>query len=299
MAWNVYLTVFKKRTTSQLRKLEPYYIGLCYGLPFIIAITFLIYKPANKPRIYGEATLWCWIAPDWQILRIAAFYGPVWVVLTITFMIYLLAGRIIFNLRRNLRKFVRDGSQSRSGEMSGNHTFTNSQHNQRIPEKAASSPPGSEDSIELAKVMSGNVVGAERGRHVPDLGAFTSYSCTVEVSAGAMGPGNGRSGVAKRAGRNTALEANTAAWAYCRCAMLFFLALVITWVSPPTHALPPQFPLTLYAAAVQYQPRAYAAETVRDGHVVQLCGGARAAVPGLLERIDLYRYDAAGVQEVL
>lgn len=77
MAINVNLAVFKKRTTQQLRKLEPYYIVGCYGIPLIPAIIFLVDRPASGP-FYGDATLWCWIAPEWNILRIAAFYGPVW-----------------------------------------------------------------------------------------------------------------------------------------------------------------------------------------------------------------------------
>ena len=29
-------------------------------------------------RVYGNATLWCWVVPDWGLMRIATFYGPVW-----------------------------------------------------------------------------------------------------------------------------------------------------------------------------------------------------------------------------
>jgi hypothetical protein len=35
-------------------------------------------KTEDKGRMYGNATLWCWIASDWDVVRIATFYGPVW-----------------------------------------------------------------------------------------------------------------------------------------------------------------------------------------------------------------------------
>ena len=35
-------------------------------------------KAKGKVHIYGNATLWCWIDSEWDYLRIATFYGPVW-----------------------------------------------------------------------------------------------------------------------------------------------------------------------------------------------------------------------------
>lgn len=78
MALNVYLTVFKKYTTKRLRDLELIYILVCYGIPAIPAIVFLFIKNHEGVYIYGSATLWCWISNEWQFLRIAVFYGPVW-----------------------------------------------------------------------------------------------------------------------------------------------------------------------------------------------------------------------------
>jgi hypothetical protein len=242
MAWNVYLTVFKKKTTRQLKYLEPYYIAGCYGIPLSVAITFLFVKKEGKGRMYGPATLWCWISEDWQVLRIATFYGPVWylspfplspyiplislpppspststsssptpirseakthrVVLIITFFIYVCAGRVIFNLRRNFRNFVNA--------------------NPIAPKPAC-------NIIELSTVTdteSGTV------RNSRSTAPDTAYSCTISAQgetsvAAAAAPSTPYT---RRKKKNTAMEANTAAWAYCRCAMLFFLALVITWV---------------------------------------------------------------------
>jgi hypothetical protein len=41
MAVNVYLTFYWKFDGESLRRLEKYYIILCYGVPFLIAFVYL------------------------------------------------------------------------------------------------------------------------------------------------------------------------------------------------------------------------------------------------------------------
>lgn len=78
MAVNVYLTFYYKFDAQKLRKMEVPYLCLCYGIPFVVALTFIFIKTEEKGRMYGNAILWCWISNDWDIFRIATFYGPVW-----------------------------------------------------------------------------------------------------------------------------------------------------------------------------------------------------------------------------
>lgn len=78
MAVNVYLTFYFKFDARQLRRMEIPYLLLCYGTPFIVALVLLFVSTPEKGRMYGNATLWCWISPQWDIFRIAIFYGPVW-----------------------------------------------------------------------------------------------------------------------------------------------------------------------------------------------------------------------------
>lgn len=78
MAVNVYLTFYWKFDARSLRRLEKYYIMLCYGVPFVPAFVFIWTKSAEKGRMYGNAALWCWISGEWDTLRIYTFYGPVW-----------------------------------------------------------------------------------------------------------------------------------------------------------------------------------------------------------------------------
>jgi hypothetical protein len=78
MAVNVYLTFYLKFDAQSLRKMEiPYLVG-CYGIPFVPAFVYIFIKNKEGQRMYGNAMLWCWVSPEWDIWRIITFYGPVW-----------------------------------------------------------------------------------------------------------------------------------------------------------------------------------------------------------------------------
>lgn len=238
MALNVYLTVFKKYSSHRLQKLEIRYIIACYGIPFIPAIVFLFISRnrggVEKP-IFGPATLWCWIADDWKLLRLAAFYGPTWVVLIFTFSIYIRAGKVIFKLRGSLRFFAKtDSSTTTSWTDNGGPTVTSippAMVGGKNAPRALASAHGPGDNNKL-----NHSAGVPMLSDTSPVGLQhpSSYSCTVE-SIGRSQPSAGfrDSAHANTARQKNAVEANTAAWAYCRCAMLFFLALVITWVGSP------------------------------------------------------------------
>lgn len=78
MAINVYLTFYFKFDGRRLRKMEiPYLLG-CYGIPLIPAFVFIFIRDKHNQRVYGDATLWCWVTPEWEYLRVATFYAPIW-----------------------------------------------------------------------------------------------------------------------------------------------------------------------------------------------------------------------------
>jgi hypothetical protein len=78
MACNVYLTFFYKYDAAKLRNLEKYYMLACYGVPFVPSLVYLFVTSSQGNRMYGDATLWCWIHKDFDVMRIITFYGPVW-----------------------------------------------------------------------------------------------------------------------------------------------------------------------------------------------------------------------------
>jgi hypothetical protein len=55
MAFNVYLTLFRKYDVTELRKLEWKYCIASYGVPFIPSFVYLFIKTKARGQIYGSA----------------------------------------------------------------------------------------------------------------------------------------------------------------------------------------------------------------------------------------------------
>ncbi|KAF3028793.1 hypothetical protein E8E15_004932 [Penicillium rubens] len=231
MACNVYLTFFHKYDSEQLRRLEWKYVLCCYGVPFVPAFAFFFVQTQARGRIYGSAILWCWISVQWSFLRIAIFYGPVWLIISLTFAIYLRAGTVIYQKRRQLRNL--GGIDSDLVPESPFAMLTGIQVTREI---ACSTP-------ERRSLSEGNA------RGLPSA-AFRAYSVTIEGGSTAntlqdsrtkIGPSplqRENSGKTARpdgqdSRRSTSTEASSATWAYTKYAMLFFIALLVTWL----HAL--------------------------------------------------------------
>lgn len=85
MAINVYLTVFRKYNAAELRALEWRYLVACYGFPFIWSLILVFIKTESRGRIFGPATIWCWISIEWNFMRFVCTYGPAWCVILVAF----------------------------------------------------------------------------------------------------------------------------------------------------------------------------------------------------------------------
>ncbi|KAL4747586.1 hypothetical protein BDW72DRAFT_182409 [Aspergillus terricola var. indicus] len=224
MAFNVYLTFFRKYNSEQLRRLEWKYVMLCYGLPFIPAFTYFFIRTESRGKVYGSAILWCWVAPSWDFLRIAVFYGPVWFVIFVTLAIYARIGELVWRRRRQLKEA---GGLDTTIDVS-------------IPDD----PPFSKvTEIRITR----EDVAPFRSEAGPSSEQDSTFSCvqsfhrpySVNVQAGssqleldAIRSEEPFDGPSNREYRNsrTVSEVNTAAWAYTKYAMLFFVALLVTWV---------------------------------------------------------------------
>ncbi|KAJ5199498.1 hypothetical protein N7472_004702 [Penicillium cf. griseofulvum] len=229
MACNVYLTFFHKYNSEQLRQLEWKYVLCCYGVPFVPAFAYFFIQTQARGRLYGSAILWCWISAQWGFLRIATFYGPVWLIISLTFAIYLRAGTVIYQKRRQLRNL--GGIDS---DLAPEYPFAMLTGIQVTREIACSTP-------ERRSLSEGNA------RGLPCT-AFRAYSVTIEGGSTAstlQGPSSKigpsplpreNSGKITRPDgldsqrRSTSTDASSATWAYTKYAMLFFIALLVTWV---------------------------------------------------------------------
>ncbi|KAG6008814.1 hypothetical protein E4U21_003843 [Claviceps maximensis] len=235
MAINVYLTFYYKFDAVRLRKMEiPYLIG-CYGLPAIPAVAFLFIKTSGGVRVYGNATLWCWISQDWDILRIAIFYGPVWVVIFVTFFIYLRAGRTIYEKRKQLRGFHSSDPDSLS--FNGETVTTT-----RTTEVTVTTEVIAYDAFLLSQMNPIHPMDGPRQDSSSPSGVY-SVHITADTSAShhdkddVMSSKRGGTSLSQQPPRRTANmtrrrnhELNNAAWSYTKCSILFFTAIIITWI---------------------------------------------------------------------
>ncbi|KFY22452.1 hypothetical protein V493_06581 [Pseudogymnoascus sp. VKM F-4281 (FW-2241)] len=217
MAFNVYLTFFHRYSASQLRSLEWKYLLFCYGIPLIPAIAFVCTETEARGRIFGSATLWCWITVEWNALRIAIFYGPVWVVLVITMSIYAFVGKVVYKNHRQFRNLTTTTDNATATTIPNND---NAPVNSKTTEVHITSESALESGFDTPFDSSrGNSKARSNTEKYP------RYAVNIESS---MENTAGQIGEAPQ--RRVTSTADRAAWAYLKCAILFFFALLITWV---------------------------------------------------------------------
>ncbi|KAI3318174.1 family A G protein-coupled receptor-like protein [Xylariaceae sp. AK1471] len=229
MAFNVYLTFYHKFDAQKLRMIEKWYLLVCYGLPLPPALIFIFISTESRGRIYGDAVLWCWVDAQWEVLRIATFYGPVWLILLATFFIYIRAGREIYEKRRQLRKAGNSSSQGQSGhDLDG--TKLDMLHSMKTTEITVTS----ESAHEVQQGVDDGSLRDHNSKAPSESQAAGAYSITISSERQARIPpinpeASTNRGLAKAKRRNNN-DANNAAWSYTKCAILFFTALLITWI---------------------------------------------------------------------
>lgn len=213
MACNVYLTFFHKYDAEKLRTLEPYYLTFCYGLPFIPAFAYCFVETASRGKVYGPAVLWCWVSLDWDALRIATFYGPVWVVIIATFSIYVCAGMVVFKWRDQLVNMAHNQDLSSDTQLDDRELEPVESTTKVIVQKNnlgvwVASPDDALDERSQEKLQvppSPNRTNSQYYDHRSQSNASIRELPTSD-------------------------QANKAAINYCKCAVLFFIALLVTWV---------------------------------------------------------------------
>ncbi|KAJ3578416.1 hypothetical protein NPX13_g2149 [Xylaria arbuscula] len=204
MAFNVYLTFYFKFDAEKLKRIEKWYLLVCYGLPFPIALAYIFINTTEKGRIYGDAILWCWVNSNWDVLRVATFYGPIWVIILATFFIYIRCGSEIYRKRRQLRKA--DSSSH------GGYDLELSRFEEAI----------------VAKTTVTTEVHHSSQQTEVDPYSINISSDRYAAPAPIVAPASATQGKPKKQKKKK--SSNDAAWAYTKVSMLFFTALLITWI---------------------------------------------------------------------
>ncbi|RDA94715.1 hypothetical protein CP533_6771 [Ophiocordyceps camponoti-saundersi (nom. inval.)] len=125
MAVNVFLVFFNNADPASFRRYIWVYCLVCFGGPLIPAIVLISITNKDRGPVYGDATLWCWISDNWSFVRLYAYYIPIWLCISLSFVIYFVVGYQVFHRRNQLmsmsmhekglqkqNKFVRSGFDS-------------------------------------------------------------------------------------------------------------------------------------------------------------------------------------------
>jgi hypothetical protein len=156
--------------------------------------------------------LWCWISIEWDFLRVAGFYGPLWLIILSTLAIYLAVGRIVFRWRRQLIRFAESHANDYDISIQSqvkSHGITKTTEI-RITTEAANT---AETAHQLD--FSGNLPNPARSNYVRRSSEPKSWSMQSSRD---------------RRPLHANVDANKAAIRYCKCALIFFCALLVTWV---------------------------------------------------------------------
>ncbi|KAL7924455.1 hypothetical protein ACQKWADRAFT_269252 [Trichoderma austrokoningii] len=106
MAFNVFLVFFNNANPAVFRKRIWIYCLICFGGPLIPAIVLVSIHDDAKGPVFGNAALWCWIDSNWSLVRLYAYYIPIWICIFGSILIYVAVGYHVFRNRNRLRKFT-------------------------------------------------------------------------------------------------------------------------------------------------------------------------------------------------
>ncbi|KAJ6109860.1 hypothetical protein N7486_002095, partial [Penicillium sp. IBT 16267x] len=251
MALNVYLTFFYRYDSKQLRQLEWKYAVGCYGLPFIPAFIYFFIHTPTRGRVYGPAVIWCSVTMPWDFLRVAVLFGPVWFAIFLTFAIYLRAGLVIYQQRRELRALGSVDSHD------SHYPLDNHAGIQVTREIDCSTPqrPSAVSDIDIpvtARSLTSSTFSTIRGgitastdqnsEEQPQSIQPSSSRCESSLLRPGLSQKQSQKQSQKKSQKSSQSEvvetypqqrmitkSRLDAWAYTKYAMLFFIALLVTW----------------------------------------------------------------------
>ncbi|KAH8161361.1 hypothetical protein CIB48_g6881 [Xylaria polymorpha] len=211
MAFNVYLTFYWKFDAEKLKRIEKWYLLICYGVPLPAALTFIFKYLREK-------------GGGFTAMR---FYGA-GVVLAVTFFIYIRAGGEIYRKRRQLRKLnsssVGDGTDVEMFKLEEAYPVKTTEIS--VTSEAATQPKADvhhirEPEPKPAHESKGSTaysitISSERERREPPPVPINPEASTTPAQV--------------KARKRKNHDLNSAAWAYTKCAILFFTALAVTWL---------------------------------------------------------------------
>ena len=193
--------------------------------PMSVAPSLCFPPPSNS------AQLWCWVSSEWNIFRIATFYGPIWIVVVTNFIIYIRVGAVVFKWRRQLMSRSA-GIGVSSVNYRGSTATPVPMHDVRSPVAAkryevsiVSQVPHHSPSRSKQLAMASPTT-PDQSRHT----RFPSGQTTVNEQPNGLQRRTTIVHPVSQTGGARVVDVNRATISYCYTAFLFFVALLVTWV---------------------------------------------------------------------
>jgi hypothetical protein len=186
-----------------------------------------------------QSKIWCWVSLEWDALRIATFYAPVWIMVVATFVIYVRAGLVVFKWRdkllhsaRNHPPVIRDHEDRTSVEV--NHIVipsaednTGAIKTKYVSEREAATGISQRQLSVSTQASNDTLNGRNQGRPVNSTGFIPTITQRNQSFVSTVTAPN----------LPTSAQAKKAAINYCKSAILFFAALLVTWVPSSINRL--------------------------------------------------------------
>jgi hypothetical protein len=166
------------------------------------------------------------VTPEWNVLRIATFYGPVWLFIVMNVFIYVKVGMVVFKWRQQLISLDKTPSNARpqfsmqDAEPHARPALYEVQITSQVPHDPIRSKRGSQHRTQFEnELRSPTIPNTYRTSHSP----HPSQDAPPRRIATIRHPSR--------------LDANKATITYCFTALLFFIALLVTWVPSTINRL--------------------------------------------------------------
>ncbi|KAK6948309.1 hypothetical protein Daesc_010074 [Daldinia eschscholtzii] len=178
------------------------------AMAFNVYLTFYHKFDAARLRMMEKCS-------KWDIFRIVTFYGPVWVVILLTMSIYIRAGKDIYQKRKQLRNF---GASSSAHDPEAVYRRGGSGIDLAPLGRFGMNKSKPSYSVTISSNNNrGEGSKAQEGNIITPIQNLPQTPSAVQSRV-------------KSQKRRANFEANNAAWSYSKCAILFFTALLVTWL---------------------------------------------------------------------
>ncbi|KAG5932090.1 hypothetical protein E4U53_001490 [Claviceps sorghi] len=240
MAINVFLVFYFRTSPDSFRQWWWIYCVVCYGGPFVLALTLLLLRSPGRGGMYGDATIWCWIDAKYDSLRIYTYYLCVWICIAGSILCYVLVGYHVFRSRNRLHSFSATKSRGEHGRGADEPPSAECRPRQdsfygvvttevqitrtSVTDMTMDTPPRAH--------LASPVFPAPSPAPAAPARSFAAVSATAPPCIPAPGPGPGRR-LARRLATAAALHffvEDPIKRAYLRTSLLFALSVLVTWI---------------------------------------------------------------------